>query len=64
MTATNVNYLWKSLKDRRSCTRCVKVLITESGRGFLLCDGGGGGGNDGLLRERGWLDAIAPGGTT
>jgi len=38
------------------------VLITESGSGFLL-GGGGGGGNDGLLRERGWSDAIAPGGT-
>jgi len=29
------------------------VLITESGKGFLLCDGGGGGGKEGLLRERG-----------
>lgn len=38
------------------------MLITESGKGFLLCAGGGGGGKAGLLRESGWLDAIAPGG--
>jgi len=37
--------------------------MTESGKGFLLCAGGGGGGRDGLVRERGWFDAIAPGGT-